>query len=205
MKKRKRKEVLNENEVNVELKYPNLANELQKVKNRKARSIRGNDTGITLVALVVSIVVMLVLAGTSLNATIGENGIITQATNAKAAQELAETKEQLEYLFADYNIDSEIDINRYLISKKGSEIDDYQVFNTADGPVYIVTKDGKQFAVVEKGGYYYAEYIGDKDLGNLGAGVAVVTQDAFDESTGNMSFEMEEGESASLFFAEKIE
>ena len=35
----------------------------------------------------------------------GENGIITQVQNAKIAQELAQTKEQLEYMFAEYNID----------------------------------------------------------------------------------------------------
>ena len=65
-----------------------------------------NDSGITLVALVVSIIVMLVLAGVSLNATVGDNGIITRAQQAKLAQELAQTKEDLEYMFLDYNIDN---------------------------------------------------------------------------------------------------
>ena len=36
-----------------------------------------SKNGITLIALVVSIIVMLILAGVSLNATIGDNGIIT--------------------------------------------------------------------------------------------------------------------------------
>ena len=37
-----------------------------------------NQKGITLIALVISIIVMLILAGVSLNATIGDNGIITK-------------------------------------------------------------------------------------------------------------------------------
>lgn len=41
-----------------------------------------SKNGITLMALVISIIVMLILAGVSLNATIGDNGIITQAKNA---------------------------------------------------------------------------------------------------------------------------
>ena len=51
------------------------------------------QTGITLIALVISIIVMLILAGVSLNATIGENGIITQAQNAKYIQNCAELEE----------------------------------------------------------------------------------------------------------------
>ena len=45
--------------------------------------------GITLIALVISIIVMLILAGVSLNATIGDNGIITQAQNATYMQSIA--------------------------------------------------------------------------------------------------------------------
>ena len=46
-----------------------------------------SKNGITLIALVISIIVMLILAGVSLNATIGENGVLLQAKNAKIAQE----------------------------------------------------------------------------------------------------------------------
>ena len=52
---------------------------------RKVNSKRAN--GITLIALVISIIVMLILAGVSLNATVGENGIITKASQAKEIQE----------------------------------------------------------------------------------------------------------------------
>ncbi|MFR2534363.1 MAG: hypothetical protein ACLS95_03920, partial [Clostridia bacterium] len=41
------------------------------------------QTGIMLVALIVTVIVLILLAGISLNVTIGENGIITQAQRAK--------------------------------------------------------------------------------------------------------------------------
>lgn len=45
-----------------------------------------NSKGITLVALVVTIVVLLILAGVSLSLTVGQNGIISRAKEAKNAQ-----------------------------------------------------------------------------------------------------------------------
>lgn len=50
-----------------------------------------NSKGITLVALVVTIVVLLILAGVSINLVLGENGLITQAQEAK--RKTAEAKE----------------------------------------------------------------------------------------------------------------
>ena len=42
-----------------------------------------NKKGITLVALVVTIVVLLILAGVSINLVLGDNGIINKAKEAK--------------------------------------------------------------------------------------------------------------------------
>lgn len=46
-------------------------------RNFNVQYIRNENSGITLIALVISIIVMLILAGISLNAVIGDNGIIT--------------------------------------------------------------------------------------------------------------------------------
>ena len=42
-----------------------------------------NNKGITLIALVITIIVLLILAGVSIAMLTGQNGILTQATNAK--------------------------------------------------------------------------------------------------------------------------
>ena len=46
-----------------------------------------NARGITLIALVITIIVLLILAGVTINALSGENGIITKATDAKEKPE----------------------------------------------------------------------------------------------------------------------
>ena len=55
---------------------------------KKKKFMKGNK-GITLVALVVTIVVLLILAGISLNLVLGENGIITKAQEARDKTEQA--------------------------------------------------------------------------------------------------------------------
>ena len=54
-----------------------------------------NEKGITLIALVVTIVVLIILAGVSISMLTGENGIIKQAQNAKIQTEIAQEKEEL--------------------------------------------------------------------------------------------------------------
>ena len=61
---------------------------MQKQKNK--------ERGITLIALVVSIIVLIILAGVSITMLVGDNGIITQAQRAKENTELAEQKEKEE-------------------------------------------------------------------------------------------------------------
>ena len=55
-----------------------------------------NNKGITLVALVVTIIVLIILAGISINLVLGDNGIITIAKKAKENTELAKIQEETE-------------------------------------------------------------------------------------------------------------
>ncbi len=52
------------------------------------------EKGITLIALVITIVVLLILAGVSIAMLTGNNGILTQAKNSKQVTEKAEQKEK---------------------------------------------------------------------------------------------------------------
>ena len=62
--------------------------------------MRNKQKGITLIALVVTIVVLLILAGVSLMTLTGENGLITRTTSAKEKMSIAEAQEvaNLEYM-----------------------------------------------------------------------------------------------------------
>lgn len=66
-----------------------------------------NIRGITLISLVVTIVVLLILAGVTINMLLGDNGILTRAAEAKEKAKEAENKEleqldNLEKLIAQY-------------------------------------------------------------------------------------------------------
>ena len=50
------------------------------------------EKGITLIALVVTIVVLLILAGVSINLVLNNNGVISKAKDAKNSNEEAKTK-----------------------------------------------------------------------------------------------------------------
>jgi len=75
-----------------------------KFKNRK-ENIK-NQKGITLVALVVTIVVLLILTGVSLNLLIGNNGIMTRAKQSKISNDLSAYKEQLAMFIADKKVEN---------------------------------------------------------------------------------------------------
>ena len=55
---------------------------------------RGKQKGITLIALVITIIVLLILAGVSIATLTGENGILTRANEAKEATEQARKEEE---------------------------------------------------------------------------------------------------------------
>ena len=67
----------------------------------KGESIMKNgrtNQGITLVALVITIIVLLILAGVTIAMLIGENGILNQANQAKTENEIKAVEEKARLL-----------------------------------------------------------------------------------------------------------
>jgi len=64
------------------------------------------EKGITMVALVVTIIILIILAGVSINMTLGENGIIKKAQEAKRQQVISETKEKIRMEILEAQIDA---------------------------------------------------------------------------------------------------
>ena len=96
--------------------------------------------GITLVALVVTIVVLLILAGVSINMVLGNNGIINKAKKAGTKSAESSVKEKLDMTLLEYSMYSGSSLENFLNSKKESgEID--SVTKQADG-TFEVEKDG---------------------------------------------------------------
>ena len=78
------------------LKNLKETNEGRKVKMRKMLK---NKNGITLIALVVTIVVLLILAGVTLNLVLDNNGIIQKSKEARSETIVADEKEKVEMAY----------------------------------------------------------------------------------------------------------
>ncbi|PWM76012.1 MAG: hypothetical protein DBY41_12720, partial [Clostridium sp.] len=138
-------------------------------KIRKAESLTAvhtsnlSEKGITLIALVVTIVVLLILAGVSINLVIGDNGIITKAKQAASATEEASAKNDMELFLTGLRMDKELDASfrlaDYLSSNIGNEgIEDF--LNNGDGTAQVAYKGNKYSVNLED---YTFEYLGKTD------------------------------------------
>ncbi len=66
-----------------------------KSKTTRLKEINTSSKGITLIALVITIIVLLILAGVSIAMLTRDNGILTQATESKKANTVGTEKEQI--------------------------------------------------------------------------------------------------------------
>ena len=67
------------------------------IKSRKLskKTIQNSELGITLIALIVTIIILLILAGISISSLSGDNGLIQSIINAKEQSEIGDEKEIL--------------------------------------------------------------------------------------------------------------
>ena len=107
-----------------------------------------NQKGITLVALVVTIIVLIILAGISINLLLGDNGLITNAQEAKKQQKIAEIKEKISLELSAAETDAiirnesleEEQLND-IVSKYGTLQDDKDTILTKDDNYEISLKE----------------------------------------------------------------
>ncbi len=83
-----------------------------KEQNLKRNQGKNNAKGITLIALVVTIIVLIILAGVSIAMVVGDNGIITQAQDAKEETEKADVKEKTQMDILEKQLEKEGNISK---------------------------------------------------------------------------------------------
>ena len=76
-----------------------------KVIRKMSKNLIKQTNGITLISLVITIIILLILAGVTLSLTLGDRGIITQAVRAKEAQEIAAIKEDMQLAILDKELE----------------------------------------------------------------------------------------------------
>ena len=170
-----------------------------------------NQKGITLVSLVVTIIVLIILAGVSINLLLGEKGIITIAKRAKENTELAKIQEETElnelYTQLENNGGSSEGTNYDAISKliefkekiaqaitsagiQTSKEDSaetmsnniMQLSNSNDTVYYVTVSEGKKVPVPKE--FYYVG-------GDLNTGVIISDKEAdkYDGKTDKTTYE----------------
>lgn len=109
------------------------------------------QNAITLVALVITIIVLLILAGVALSLVLGENGITKRAVNSGKIQNMAAAKEKVELDAANYG--AEFYQAKYVngsLPDDANTIQDY-VFGKLKSsdyePEYVLTKDATEKTV----------------------------------------------------------
>ncbi|MBR0427224.1 MAG: hypothetical protein IJK18_03390 [Clostridia bacterium] len=128
---------------------------IKKRLNRNGEVIKNNNYGITLMALVITIIVLLILAGISIGMLSGDNSIIKQAGNAKKQTDISEEKEILQTSavsamgkskYGDLTkdkLDDELDKNIGNTNYSSELVDDdIKVTFTNSGRTYIVDSNG---------------------------------------------------------------
>ncbi len=104
---------------------------------------KNKQKGITLISLVVTIIVLIILAGVSISMLVGDNGIITQAQNAKRETEEAQAREKLDLALI------ELQTEKYMNSNYNAEqfVTDYLTNKGMVVQEDIVIVDGYQFVI----------------------------------------------------------
>ena len=83
------------------------------LKSKKiAKSKRVKEKGITLIALVVTIVIMLILAGVTIAAVTGDNGLFSKAKKAAVDYEKEALKEEMRLAILDKQLENSGEITR---------------------------------------------------------------------------------------------
>ena len=133
-----------------------------KIKNTK------EEKAITLIALVITIIVLLILAGVTISALSGDNGILTKAAQAKKASEMAEIKERAELIKQNMIIESKKEGTELKQKDLVEEINkDFEGVKEGNASIvyngkYIIKVDNKLNITVEE---YTGKYVEEGELG----------------------------------------
>ena len=87
-----------------------------KIGGKQMKKFLRTEKGITLIALVITIIVLLILAGVSIAMLTGQNGILTQANNAKIEQSHGAVRDSMALLYNEYQVQINTGSNTKLAS-----------------------------------------------------------------------------------------
>ena len=140
-------------------------------RGRRPLQMPKYNFGITLIALIITIIILLILAGVTLNMVMGDSGIFGKANNAKNKTEVAQYEEELRMCVLELQTDAaangttfnmETIKNKFVEKVKELENTTEIEFPTEESETKLDgTYKGYEFYIDDK----YAAHIGDKATG----------------------------------------
>ena len=124
------------------------------------------ERGITLIALVITIIVLIILAGVSIQLLLGENGIITKAKKGKGDYQEASIREKVEIALADYNSDKIVDGEEGEIEEALNKLYDNNTFDDIEIEENIGIIDDYEITLGKEKGEVIIDSI-DKATGSI--------------------------------------
>ena len=114
-----------------------------------------NKNGVTLIALAVTIIIMLILAGVTISMLTGNSGITTNASKAKTKSYLADIKEEYELYLSEKRMEDEYDLDTLYANDKTIRYEGNEVGSGITEICSSIKKgDEKKFEII-KGKIYY--------------------------------------------------
>ena len=112
------------------------------------------NRGITLIALVITIIVLIILAGVSINLVLGDNGIITKAKEGKEDTIVGQEKEQVELAYVSAAVKKLGDnvTSEELQDELDISVGDYKTSVTGNDTLKVKFEDTKHEYIVSKNG-----------------------------------------------------
>ena len=117
------------------------------------KNFKKQNNGITLIALVITIIVLLILAGVSIAMLTGDNGILTQSKQAKIETAKGDLKEEINLMIQKRKIDEETGRKVSLKEDLENEISGEKVIEEIEGvtDACYLTKESQTVTVYEDG------------------------------------------------------
>ena len=117
----------------------------------KKLQTKKSNTGITLITLVITIVVLTILAGVSINTVVGDDGIIQKAKEKAEATRRASAEEEMNRLVLEYQLASKDETLESFLQEKVTEGRIDGVTDNGDGTITITKKvEGKDYTITVK-------------------------------------------------------
>ena len=117
----------------------------------KKLQTKKSNTGITLITLVITIVVLSILAGVSINTVVGDDGIIQKAKEQAEATRRASAEEEMNRLVLEYQLASKDETLESFLQEKVTEGRIDGVTDNGDGTITITKKvEGKDYTITVK-------------------------------------------------------